>query len=658
MIKLFFILILFIPSLALGADYYVAQTAAGSGDASSCANAKALTWNWTTPNVAGDDTVHLCGTLTGQLIVATSGTSNHPITVKFETGAKFSTSTWTTGGAYARIYGSAKSYITIDGGTNGIIEATDNGTSRTNQIDLHGIFFENGANNIEIKNLTIQNLYVRTGTSERNSYGMGIRMIGDTSVIKIHDCVFNWMLVAVAFGFDTSSDLKVYNNTFTNTNRSITGGTTGGTSVASGIHIYNNTASAWEGWDQEPDNDNHHNFVHIWNQQAGASVSDINIYGNTIHGGYGSRATSAIYLEHTTTSTNIYNNLFYSDDASNPADGLLTIDLESIDYLRIMNNTFIGNGSGIAINLTVKAINGGGARPLIENNIFYDFGTIIYENGSDTDSQTWAGTSNYNDIYSSDYANVMWRSIPYSSTNGTFTECETVTGGSSGATAKFWRLSGGNLQVREQTGAFTAGGERITGLSSGAYVNTTAGTGSGSISNGQLGVEYWMAQSGANAVCKEANSITSTPGLDGSYKPGVSSAVKDAGTSLATYFTTDKDGATRSGTWDIGAYEYAAGGDTTPPAVTFSIPSSNVGYVVPLTFSCTDAVGVTGYCVQESDSVGSCSWVGSAPATFTFTTQGSKTLYAACRDAIPNTSAMSSDSVTVTSGRGATFTVR
>jgi hypothetical protein len=30
----------------------------------------------------------------------------------------------------------------------------------------------------------------------------------------------------------------------------------------------------------------------------------------------------------------------------------------------------------------------------------------------------------------------------------------------------------------------------------------------------------------------------------------------DKGTSLSTYFTTDKDGKTRTGTWDIGAYEY------------------------------------------------------------------------------------------------------
>ena len=38
-------------------------------------------------------------------------------------------------------------------------------------------------------------------------------------------------------------------------------------------------------------------------------------------------------------------------------------------------------------------------------------------------------------------------------------------------------------------------------------------------------------------------------------------AAKDQGVDLSEYFTTDKDGTTRSGTWDIGAYEY---GEETP----------------------------------------------------------------------------------------------
>lgn len=45
------------------------------------------------------------------------------------------------------------------------------------------------------------------------------------------------------------------------------------------------------------------------------------------------------------------------------------------------------------------------------------------------------------------------------------------------------------------------------------------------------------------------------------------SVLVDSGTSLSTLFTTDKVSNTRSGTWDIGAYEYDASPDTTPPTI-------------------------------------------------------------------------------------------
>jgi hypothetical protein len=97
--------------------------------------------------------------------------------------------------------------------------------------------------------------------------------------------------------------------------------------------------------------------------------------------------------------------------------------------------------------------------------------------------------------------------------------------------------------------------------------------------------------------------------------------------------------------------------DTTAPAISaFTVPSSNVGYVVPVTLTCTDAVGVTGWCLVETDSYVGCSWSGATITSKTFTTQGIKTLYAFCRDGSGNVSTSSTDSVTVTSGRGATFT--
>jgi hypothetical protein len=55
------------------------------------------------------------------------------------------------------------------------------------------------------------------------------------------------------------------------------------------------------------------------------------------------------------------------------------------------------------------------------------------------------------------------------------------------------------------------------------------------------------------------------------YHIGGSSALKDVGTDLSATFTTDIDGATRSGTWDIGADEITAGGTTYNESVTLGM---------------------------------------------------------------------------------------
>jgi hypothetical protein len=108
-----------------------------------------------------------------------------------------------------------------------------------------------------------------------------------------------------------------------------------------------------------------------------------------------------------------------------------------------------------------------------------------------------------------------------------------------------------------------------------------------------------------------------------------------------------------------------AGGDVTAPAVTvFTVPASNVGYNIPITMTCTDAVGVTGYCVTEVNDSATCydgspTWSATPITSYPTGTQGTnKPLYAFCKDLAGNISASATDSVTVTSGRGATFTVR
>jgi hypothetical protein len=103
------------------------------------------------------------------------------------------------------------------------------------------------------------------------------------------------------------------------------------------------------------------------------------------------------------------------------------------------------------------------------------------------------------------------------------------------------------------------------------------------------------------------------------------------------------------GSPDIGAVSVV---DIAAPAVTaFTIPSTSTSLTVPInSFTATDNLLVAGYLITESGSAPSSSdplWSGTAPASYTFSIQGSKTLYAWAKDAAGNVSTSASAAVTV-----------
>jgi hypothetical protein len=94
--------------------------------------------------------------------------------------------------------------------------------------------------------------------------------------------------------------------------------------------------------------------------------------------------------------------------------------------------------------------------------------------------------------------------------------------------------------------------------------------------------------------------------------------------------------------------------DTIAPVVTgFTVPATSSSLSMPITlFTASDNVGVAGYLVNESSTkplATAGGWTSTAPASYTFTTAGSKTLYAWARDAAGNVSASRSASVTISS---------
>jgi hypothetical protein len=88
--------------------------------------------------------------------------------------------------------------------------------------------------------------------------------------------------------------------------------------------------------------------------------------------------------------------------------------------------------------------------------------------------------------------------------------------------------------------------------------------------------------------------------------------------------------------------------DATAPVVTFTLPANSSGTTVSITtLTATDNVSVTGYCLSETDSSSDCSWSGVAPSTYTFATEGIKTLFAFAKDAAGNISSSVSATVDI-----------
>lgn len=83
--------------------------------------------------------------------------------------------------------------------------------------------------------------------------------------------------------------------------------------------------------------------------------------------------------------------------------------------------------------------------------------------------------------------------------------------------------------------------------------------------------------------------------------------------------------------------------DSTPPTIVTFTTGSAEGLTVPVTFSATDNVGVTGYIITESSTpptVGQSGWNVSAPTSYTAASAGTKTLYPWAKDASGNISAV------------------
>jgi hypothetical protein len=304
---------------ASAADIYITQNATGADSGANCANAHSATWF--NANATGGNTYHLCGTFTGtpgqNMLISPAGAAGRVLTILFETGAVMTAPQWgsndgnfPTGGAIT-----VNSYVTVDGGTNGVIKNTLNGGAGTSCAGgtctsniSAGIYVPSGTTDVEIKNLTIRDIYRCNGASTCSSfYSSGIKSSGSKTNFSVHDNTITGTSVGIYLEYSGSAlnNVNIFSNTLSDQYWGINIGSGSAGNTTNNVNIYDNTMSNFDTWQNTPA---HEDGIIVFS----SSVANIfNIYNNTIsaHGNltgnvfctYGSASPGA--------SCNIFNNV-------------------------------------------------------------------------------------------------------------------------------------------------------------------------------------------------------------------------------------------------------------------------------------------------------------------------------------------------------------
>jgi hypothetical protein len=560
-------------------DIYISQNGAGSQSGADAADAAPVAFlnisgNWGSGagQVNPGETIHLLGAITNSINLCGSGLSlTNPTTLYFESNAMMTAPTLPVGGLWIQCSG--MSNLVIDGGVDGIIQLTDNGTCSNywdpasgnhgtcdyTNFNLQGINAMN-MNNFTVRNLTISNLYNRLRGSDDPATGSwkarAFNLSGNNITIQ-NNVIFNTQDgIDFGYGAPATSNLLVISNYIMGFNHGIVcaAGNAGSGVVPlfynafirsnriDGMDYYESTnASVGGNYHRDP--------IFLFNLAVNTNfatsdptnyyigcISNVDISYNVIGPGVNpqtvSAGTAAIFNHNYSTNqqlaTRIYNNVFALKPPLKWDDGFICAGYSCGNQNIIANNTIIwwhtnitGGGVYYPSGCPIEA----GQNCLCVNNILLDGAIGILLGGQPT------------------------------------TNCFTGFGTSNQQYVAGW-YSGYNI--------FSTGGK----LTFDQGCESGFGTAKCSFQSYIVGLPQWKAL-GTNY---DNTSSTSAPALNTStWAPLASDTVaRGKGMNLSAFFSNDVYGNPRSpiGPWDIGAVAYVA--DATPPA-----PPSDLRVVAP-----------------------------------------------------------------------------
>jgi len=266
----------------------------------------ASNWGSGASQIGPGTTVTICGTFTGvagstEFTFQGNGTSGSPITLLFDSGAVVQAPYFAPSGGGTQCGGAIcilnRSYVTIDGGTSGIIQNTANGQTLTYQKSSEAIEGFS-CSSCTVRNLNIVNMYIHPtnnggGGSIDQTQVRAISMSGSNWTVNnntIHDC--GWCLFQAYGNNDTNT--QIYNNNIYNMDHGWMLAT-GSSNSFTNAFFHDNQVHDTGNWDASgcPF---HHDGIHTFGTN-GSKMSGVYIYNNYFYGSWGSCQTGFIFIE-------------------------------------------------------------------------------------------------------------------------------------------------------------------------------------------------------------------------------------------------------------------------------------------------------------------------------------------------------------------------
>lgn len=489
--------------------------------------------NWANPKQAGKvgpgDTVTLNGIITNAIIVRASGSAGSIITLSFAPGAAIAMPYFTNASDLSAIYGSSKSYIKIDGGANGSVYCTDNGSpvtstppgTNTYQVESLGIHFVNGGTDLEVCNLVVGPIYSRVPYSNDKSLNSGGANSGiiasGYSNFSVHGCTVHDCRTGIGegiLGTLTATNVQFYSNTMYHVAQGYAIGISPAASYgATNIALHHNSFNANTNWMDDGAGYYHSGGIHIYGGSETARVQDIQIYDNSFGPSIANCTTSFVFTESPVDNVSVWNNVFSVSAFPSGGNGLIFVKswTTRIDrHVSIYHNTFVNYGteSGKALDIEEPNVD-------IRNNLVSSVAMPVYTPYADSS----IATCDYNLYFCT---NASYPFFEYLSVYGySWTQ---------------WKGLGFDTH-------------------------------------------------------SPASPHTQNPLLTSIFRLQEGSPAINAGTPLADSYLVDAAGNSRSNSWDIGAYEY--GSSANPPSISLSSDASTYlsNSVITLTATVTPGTG-------------------------------------------------------------------